>query len=59
MVKCTADIRVPKQVQLDAISGLFFFVDISGKWFLDLVLKFHSLKTMTIHIIQSFYFSYV
>lgn len=55
MIKCTADIGVPKQVQLDAISGFFFFFDISGKWFLYLVLKFHSLETMTIHIIQNFF----
>lgn len=56
MVKHTADIRVPKQVQLDAIN---FFFYISDKWFLYLVLKFHSLKTMIIHIIQNFYFSYL
>lgn len=48
MDKRTADTRVPKQVQLDAIN---VFLEISGNWFLYLVLKFHSLKTMTIHII--------
>lgn len=52
-------VQIPESQNRLNLMLLMFFLTFQGNWFLDLVLKFHSLKTMTMHIIQDHSFSHL